>query len=67
MGLIRKDHITLNGEPVAFFSPVSPETLAHPYHRIKWVSLAELRSEFLAGLLALPDAVNVLREVSKGQ
>jgi hypothetical protein len=66
MGLIKKDRIDLDGESTTFFSPVSPDTLSHPYHRIKWVSLAELRSEFLSGLLALPQAVNVLRLVSKG-
>lgn len=65
MGLIRKDTIEVDGEHLTFFSPVSPETLAHPYHKIKWISLAELRSEFLSGLLALPEAAGVLRKVSK--
>jgi hypothetical protein len=65
MGLIRKDTVVVDGKHFTFFSPVSPETLAHPYHRIKWVSLAELRSEFLSGLLAFSEAAGVLRKVGR--
>lgn len=62
MGLIRKDDIMVNGSIVTFFSPANTEALQHPYHRIKWVSLAELRAEFLSGLQSIPEAVSVMRE-----
>jgi hypothetical protein len=65
MGLIRRDDVAVAGEVVKFFSPASTEALRHPYHRIKWVSLAELRTEFLSGLLSIPEAVSVMREVNK--
>ena len=64
MGLIRKDGIIVDGKVVTFFSPANSEALQHPYHRIRWVSLAELRTEFLSGLQSIPAAVAVLREVS---
>jgi len=67
MGLIRKDQITAHGADVTFFSPASSEALQHPYHRIKWVSLAELRTEYLSGLLSIPDAVAVMREVNRNR
>ncbi len=64
MGLIRKDEVTYTGKATMFFSPASTEALQHPYHRIKWVSLAELRTEFLSGLQSIPDAVAVMKEVN---
>ena len=64
MGLIRKDEITVAGKGATFFSPASAEALQHPYHRIKWVSLAELRSEFLSGLQSIPEAVVVMKEIN---
>lgn len=67
MQLIRKDTLIVDGMPVMFLSPTSADTIARPYHRIKWVSLAELRAEFLSGLLALPQAVDVLRKVSSSR
>jgi len=64
MELIRKDDLNVDGKVVTFFSPASNEALQHPYHRIRWVSLAELRSEFLSGLQSIPQATSVLREVN---
>jgi hypothetical protein len=64
MGLIRKDDITVDGSPAKFFSPANTEALQHPYHRIRWVSLAELRTELLSGLQSIPEAVSVMREVN---
>lgn len=64
MGLVRKDDITDDGRTVKFFSPASSEALQHPYHRIRWVSLAELRTEFLSGLQSIPEAVSVMRKVN---
>jgi hypothetical protein len=64
MGLIRKDDVAVNGNVVTFFSPADTEALQHPYHRIKWVSLAEMRTEFLSGLQSIPEAVAVMREVN---
>ena len=64
MGLIRKDEVRVEGRLVTFFSPTDTEALQHPYHRIKWVSLAELRTEFLSGLQSNPDAVAVMRGVN---
>ena len=64
MGLIRKDDINVDGKIVTFFSPTNAEALQHPYHRIRWVSLAELRTEFLSGLQSIPQAVAVLRKVN---
>ena len=64
MELIRKDDVTVGGKVVKFFSPKNSEALQHPYHRIKWVSLAELRTEFLSGLQSIPEATSVMREVN---
>jgi hypothetical protein len=64
MGLIRKDVIMVGDHAVKFFSPANAEALQHPYHRIRWVSLAELRTEFLSGLQSIPEAVSVMREVN---
>ena len=63
MGLLRKDNITFAGVEVTFFSPARTDALQHPYHRIRWVNLPELRAEFLSGLLTNPEAVKVIREV----
>ena len=44
MGLLRKDKITMHGGTEAtFFSPTKTNALQHPYHRIRWVSLPDLR------------------------
>lgn len=67
MGLITKDEVTIAGKAVTFFSPASTEALQHPYHRIKWVSLAELRTEFLSGLQSIPDAVAVMKKINSRQ
>jgi hypothetical protein len=65
MGLLRKDQITMaGGVETTFFSPAKTDALQHPYHRIRWVNLSELRAEFLSGLLTNPEAVNVIREVN---
>lgn len=64
MGLLRKDSIVVGGGvEVTFFSPAKTEALQHPYHRIRWVNLSELRAEFISGLLTNPEAVKVIREV----
>ena len=64
MGLLRKDTITMaRGVETTFFSPARTDALQHPYHRIRWVNLSELRAEFLSGLLKNPEAVKAIREV----
>jgi hypothetical protein len=65
MGLLRKDSIMMpDGVETTFFSPAKTDALQHPYHRIRWVNLPELRAEFISGLLTNPEAVKVIREVS---
>jgi len=65
MGLLRKDSIMMpGGVETIFFSPAKTDALQHPYHRIRWVNLPELRAEFISGLLTNPEAVKVIREVS---
>lgn len=65
MRLLRKDVVrTGHAAEETFFSPASPDALEHPYHRIKWVNLPGLRSEYASKLLDIPDAVEVMREVS---
>lgn len=64
MGLLRKDRIAMaGGIEETFFSPAKTDALQHPYHRIRWVNLPDLRAEFLSGLLTNPEAVNIIREV----
>jgi hypothetical protein len=64
MGLLNKDKIMVTGGiETTFFSPAKTDALQHPYHRIRWVRLPELRAEFISGLLTNPEAVKVIREV----
>jgi len=67
MGLLRKDVVgtDLLGERT-FFSPADPDSLASPFHRVKWVDLASLRSEYVSKLQVIPEAIKTMREVTSG-
>jgi len=65
MGLLRKDILQFGpGRAETFFSAADPGALGSPYHRIKWIDLPNLRSEYLSKLLIIPEALQAMREVS---
>jgi hypothetical protein len=65
MGLLRKEVVNVTGVgQQTYFSPRSAEALGHPFHKIKWVDLSSLRSEYVYKLQLIPQALEVMREVN---
>lgn len=65
MGLLRREAVNIQGMgQETFFSPSSADALEHPFHKIKWVDLSSLRSEYVYKLQLIPQALDVMREVN---